>query len=68
MIATAEKSERTNQRMTGYERAMMYAMAANTGLWKSKIASLTTDSFCLEIMPPLVIVKPQDTKNGKKAK
>lgn len=68
LIATIEKSQRTRQLLTGYQRSIFYSIAAHTGLRKKEIASLTKQSFCLDHMPPLVIVKSQDTKNSNEAK
>ena len=53
--------------MSGLERAMLYRLAAETGLRSSELRSLTGDSFVLEGPEPLVFVQGSSTKNKEPA-
>jgi integrase len=56
LIVAAERSERKLGRMRGRDRAMVYRMAAFTGLRAQELASLTARSFNLRANPPTVCV------------
>jgi integrase len=53
--------------LSGDERAMLYLVAAYTGLRSSELASLTTASFDLDSERPTVRVRASATKNGSEA-
>jgi integrase len=55
------------RKLTGADRAMLYTIAAYTGLRASELASLTPASFALDGVPPTVRVKAGYTKNGEEA-
>lgn len=52
-------------RMAGKDRAMLYAVAAYTGLRASELASLTIDSFDLEDEPQTVTVQAAYSKHRR---
>ena len=54
--------------LTGKDRAMIYVVAAYTGLRIGEIASLTPESFELEAEPPVVNVTSAYTKNKEVAR
>lgn len=56
LIAASEQSQRKLGRMRGHDRAMVYRLAAFTGLRAQELASLTTRSFDLMADPPTVRV------------
>lgn len=56
LIAAAEQSKRKLGRMRGHDRAMVYRLAAFTGLRAQELASLTVRSFDLMADPPTVRV------------
>ncbi|MBU4270780.1 MAG: hypothetical protein KKA28_02785 [Planctomycetes bacterium] len=56
LIVAAEQSERRLGRMRGHDRAMVYRLAAFTGLQAQELASLTSRSFNLHTDPPMVCV------------
>ena len=56
LITAAEQSDRTLGRMCGHDRAMVYRLAAFTGLRAQELASLTPRSFDLQADPPTVCV------------
>jgi len=51
--------------MAGPDRAMLYAMAAYTGLRASELASLMPDSFALDDSPPTVTVRAAYSKHRR---
>ena len=53
--------------LTGPDRAMLYIVAANTGLRASELASLTPESFELNCEMPTVRCLGGYTKNGEEA-
>jgi integrase len=53
------------RKMSGPDRAMLYAVAAYTGLRASELASLTPESFCLEDQPPRVTVQAAYSKHRR---
>lgn len=53
-------------RMTGQERAMLYTLAAHTGLRAGELRALTATDFDLDAKPP--IVKVRAAVRGNKAK
>ena len=52
-------------RMTGQDRAMLYTVAAYTGLRASELASLTPESFRLDDVPPTVTVQAAYSKHRR---
>jgi len=63
---TAQGAERYN--MTGPERMLLYAVAVQTGLRASELASLTRGRLFLDSTPPYVTCKARDTKNKQDAR
>lgn len=55
-LIAATRSGKTMSRLTGPDRAMLYTVAAYTGLRASELASLTPESFRLVETPPTVTV------------
>ncbi len=55
------------KRMTGPDRARLYALALGTGFRASELASLTPDRFNLSADPPTVTVPAAYTKNKREA-
>jgi site-specific recombinase XerC len=55
------------RRMSGPDRAMLYVVAASTGLRRSELASLRPESFQLDARPPVVACEAAYTKNGRMA-
>src|SRR5262249_54284624 len=53
------------RKMSGPDRAMLYAIAAYTGLRASELASLTPASFELEAYPPTVTVQAAYSKHRR---
>jgi site-specific recombinase XerD len=66
-LITATAAGRVRSRMTGGDRAMLYAVALGTGLRRSELLSLTPESFTLDANPPTVFCAAQRTKNGHDA-
>ncbi len=52
--------------MGGPDRALLYIVAANTGLRAAELASLTADSFDLEANPPTVTVEAGYSKHRRR--
>src|SRR5262245_28325499 len=65
LIEAAEKSTRRIVRMTGADRAMLYRVAAFTGLRAQELASLTVQSFDLKGDPPTVRVEACYSKHRR---
>ncbi|GMV23996.1 MAG: hypothetical protein AMXMBFR58_00270 [Phycisphaerae bacterium] len=63
LSATAEGEPRSS--MTGFERAMLYRVAIETGLRANEIRSLTTASFALDTDPPTVTVSAAYSKHRR---
>jgi integrase len=55
-LIAATTTGKTMSRLTGQDRAMLYTVAAYTGLRASELASLTSGSFRLDETPPTVTV------------
>ena len=66
LIAAAERSDRILGRMRGHDRAMVYRLAAFTGLRAQELASLTARSFALRADPPTVCVDACYSKHRRK--
>lgn len=66
LIAAAEKSKGRLGRMRGTDRAIIYRLAAFTGLRAQEIASLTPRSFALAADPPTVTVDACYSKHRRK--
>ncbi len=67
LIQAAENSPRLFRGLSGSDRAMVYMVAAYTGLRASEIGSLKTSSFDLVGRPATVTVASGYTKNGETA-
>ena len=65
LIAAAEKSKYRLGRMRGHDRAMVYRLAAFTGLRAQELASLTVPSFDLRADPPTVCVEACYSKHRR---
>ncbi|MEO2091105.1 MAG: tyrosine-type recombinase/integrase, partial [Gemmataceae bacterium] len=65
LVATTEQSLRKFCKLSGRRRAMLYRLAAATGLRKKEIASLRPWSFRLDSSPPHIQVEASCTKNKK---
>ncbi len=66
LMAAAEASNAKLGRMRGADRAIVYRVAAFTGLRAQEIASLTPRSFALEANPPTVTVDACYSKHRRK--
>jgi len=67
LIAATRASKDEFRGLTGKDRAMLYTVAANTGLRASELASLTPESFDLDAATPTVRCLAGYTKNGEEA-
>jgi len=65
LLMNAAKSGRVINRMKGIDRAMLYAVAAYTGLRASELASLKVGSFSLDSDPPTVTVQAAYSKRRR---
>jgi integrase len=66
LIAAAERTKGRLGRMRGADRAIVYRLAAFTGLRAQEIASLTPRSFALDADPPTVTVDACYSKHRRK--
>ncbi len=66
LISAAEASDGRHGRMGGPDRAIVYRLAAFTGLRAQEIASLTPRSFALDADPPTVTVDACYSKHRRK--
>ncbi len=66
LIRAAENGP-TVRRMSGPDRARLYALALGTGFRASELASVTPERFDLAADPPTVTVPAAYTKNGREA-
>jgi integrase len=57
----------TRAKISGPDRAMLYATAVGTGFRLGELQSLTPESFNLRSDPPTIVCDAAYTKNGKKA-
>ncbi|NLX59142.1 MAG: site-specific integrase [Phycisphaerae bacterium] len=67
LLAAARRSPEPFMGLSGPDRAMLYLVAANTGLRASELASLTPESFELDADQPIVRCRAGYTKNGEEA-
>ena len=65
LVAAAEGGK-TIEGVSGVDRAMLYVMAAWTGLRRRELASLTSRSLKLDQESPVVIVEAGYAKNGRR--
>ena len=66
-LAAAEMGP-TFRGLTGFDRAMLYRVALETGLRRSELGSLTPEGFDLaDVRDAMVIVEAAYTKNGRMA-
>ena len=65
LIAAATASRDSFRELTGEDRAIIYTLAAYTGLRAGEIGSLKTSSFDLASRNPTVTVRPAYTKNSE---
>lgn len=54
--------------MTGMERALLYAIAIQTGLRSAELRSLTRGKLSLKSEPPFITAEARSTKNKKAAR
>jgi integrase len=66
LIVAAAKSQGRLGRMRGEDRAIVYRLAAFTGLRAQEIASLTPQSFALDADPPTVSVEACYSKHRRR--
>ena len=66
LIETAQESRRPFHRLWGPDRAMLYTVAAFTGLRVSELASLTRASLILEGDPPTLTVQAAYSKRRRR--
>jgi integrase len=66
VLAAALASETRFRGLTGADRAMLYRVAASTGLRASALASLTPSSFRLDAPIPHAVVNAGKQKNRKR--
>jgi integrase len=64
-LIAATTTGKTMSRLTGQDRAMLYRVAAYTGLRASELASLTPESFRLADTPPTVTVLAAYSKHRR---
>lgn len=64
-LLNAANAGKVVAKMTGPDRAMLYAVAAYTGLRASELASLTGESFDLAETPPTVTVQAAYSKHRR---
>jgi integrase len=67
LLAAARKSSEPFMGLLGPDRAMLYLVAANTGLRASELASLMPESFELDAAQPMVRCRAGYTKNRQEA-
>ena len=65
VLLEAANNGRIVRRLSGKDRAVLYAVAAYTGLRASELASLTVESFSLDGEPPTVIVQAAYSKHRR---
>jgi integrase len=66
LIAAADRCpKKHNAQVSGPDRAMLYRVAAYTGLRASELASLTPQQFDLDSSPPTVTVDPKFAKSRR---
>ena len=62
-LVEAARTGQAFRGLSGPDRAMLYEVAAYTGLRKEELASLTRANFDLEAVPPTVTVNAGDSKH-----
>ncbi len=65
LVTATEKSQEAFRELDGSTRAMLYRLAAMTGLRASELASLTPASFDLRSDPPMVTVQAACSKHRR---
>ena len=63
-LVEAARVGATFREMTGPDRALLYTVAANTGLRAAELASLSADSFDMEADPPTITVEASYSNTG----
>ncbi len=64
-VGAARQSSKVFRSLSGEDRAVIYTLAAYTGLRESELASLTPESFHLDAPVPFVTVKAKVSKRRK---
>ena len=64
LIATT-RTLGTSYRLTGQDRAALYALAIGSGLRVNELRSLTPEAFLLDQAPPVVVVQAAYSKNRR---
>ena len=67
-LDSTTRSSQVRCRMPGIERAILYAVAIQTGLRSSEIAQLTKGRLMLSQQPPFILASAKSTKNRKQAR
>ena len=62
LIDATEHSQQTFRGLTGSDRAVLYMLAAMTGLRANELASLTASSFDFQAHPPTVTAEAESEK------
>ena len=65
LLAATRRNERSLRGLTGLDRFHLYATACGTGFRASALASLTLDSFDLDVDTPTVTLAARHAKNKK---
>ena len=65
-LVEAARKGKVFRRLSGPDRAMLYEVAAYTGLREGELASLTRTSFDLDANPPTVTVEAATVSTGEK--
>ncbi len=65
-LMSAAESGPTRFGLTGDDRAMLYRLAAGSGLRASELGSLTRTSFRLDAEPPIVVVEAAYSKRRRR--
>ncbi len=67
LLACAKTSTTPVNGLAGYDRYVLYCVAAGTGLRASELASLSPASFLLDAQPPVVRLRAAYAKNKQQA-
>lgn len=65
LIRTTQQRTEASHKLAGPDRAMLYVLAAGTGLRSSELRSLTSASFRLDHNPPAVLVTAAYSKRRR---
>jgi integrase len=65
-LASAAENGLPFRGLTGHDRAILYALAAHTGLRANELGSLTPESFAFETVPATVTIRAAYSKHRRK--